>query len=304
MEAAHGEGLVRKLISLAALLFLLAPALVVRAEAPAWLRSENDHVTEGNEKLSAGDNKGALAAYDKAARELPSEGGVHLNRGLALLKAGELAPAREALRLATNSPASPAVRADAYHDLGIGFYREADAHAAKNEHEEAQKLFREASDAFKQSMRLRPGNRNTAWNYELAARRVREQKEKQEEKDKQEQKDDQKQDQEQQDPQDGDQQGDPQAQKDQSGKEQQNKPEDKPKDAKNDPKSQQQKDAEKKKQEAAQNAEQDPAKPKPENLRPDMAQALDALQDSEENLERLRALQRAQQERRVPEKDW
>src|SRR5687767_15000273 len=92
---------------------LLAAASTARAdggaagEAPgfAWLRSENRHVREGNEKLKAGDAKAALAAYDRAARELPSEGGVHLDRGLALLKSGELAPAREALRLATQPPA-------------------------------------------------------------------------------------------------------------------------------------------------------------------------------------------------------
>jgi hypothetical protein len=33
-------------------------------------------------------------------------------------------------------------------------------------------------------------------------------------------------------------------------------------------------------------------------------QALDALQNGEENLERMKARQRARRERRTPEKDW
>jgi len=71
------------------------------------------------------------------------------------------------------------VRADAYYDLGVAFYKEADAKAGEKDHEEAQKLFREATEAFKHGLRLRPGDRNGAWNYELAARRIREQEEQQ-----------------------------------------------------------------------------------------------------------------------------
>jgi hypothetical protein len=279
------------------LLALFAAPGLAHAEAWSWLRSENRNVREGNERLQAGDTKAATAAYDKAARELPSEGGVHLDRGLALLKAGDLGKARDALRLGTQPPAAAPVRADAYYDLGIAFYKEADARAGENKHDEAQQLFREAADAFKQSLRLRPGDRNTGWNYELAARRIREQEEQQkkdDEKKKQEQqKDDQKKDDQQKNDQSSDQQKQDQQKQDQ---------------AKNDQKQDQQKqDQQKQDQQKQDQQKQDQpqqAQQQPEQARPEVDRALDALQDSEENLERMRALNRAARERRKPEKDW
>ena len=284
------------------LLSAIVPARPARAEGYSWLRSENKHVRDGNEKMVAGDAKAALGAYDLAARELPSEGGVHLNRGLALMKTGDTAAARTALKLATQPPASANVRADAYYNLGIGFYKDADAHATKNEHDEAQKLFREASDAFKQSLRLRPGDRNTAWNYELGARRIREQQQKQKEqqdKDKKKKEDENK---DQQKKDDKDQQSSDDKQDDKKQDPQDGKKQDKPEDKQ----AQKDKQTEKDKQAQKDRPEEDEQKQqqKPEKLRPDVAQALDALQDGEQNLERLRAMQRASSEQRTPEKDW
>ncbi|MFI5308724.1 MAG: hypothetical protein ACHQ53_15310 [Polyangiales bacterium] len=265
-----------------ALLFAL-PGLA-RADARSWLRTENGNVLEGNQKLAAGDGKSALAAYDRAARELPSEAGVHLDRGLALLKTGDLPAARQALELATRPPGSSAVRADAYYDLGVAFYKEADAKATEKNHEEAQKLFREASDAFKHGLRLRPRDRNGAWNFELATRRIHEQEEKQ----KQEQnKDDQKKNKDQNNDKNKDQ-----------NKDQKDQPQDQKQDQqKQDPQKQDQaKQDQQKQDQQKQNAEQ--------KTRPEVEQALDALQSGEQNLERLKAMNRAAQEQRKPEKDW
>jgi hypothetical protein len=60
------------------------------AELPSFLRSENGKVREGNELLGKGDAKAALESYNKAARELPDAPGVQLDRGLSMLKQGEL----------------------------------------------------------------------------------------------------------------------------------------------------------------------------------------------------------------------
>lgn len=289
----------------ALVLLLLAPGMV-RAEAFSWLRSENRNVRDGNAKLAAGDQKAAQSAYDKAARELPAEGGVHLDRGLALLRAGNLPAAREALRLATQPPASTAVRADAYYDLGNTFYKEADARAGEKKHDEAQQLFREAEDAFKHSLRLRPSDPNTAWNHELTARRIREQEEKQKQKEQQDRdKQDKDKDKQQGDPQqdkdkqDKDkQQGDPQQDKDKQQAQDQQK-----KDSQQAPKPDQKKDQ----QQAQAQPDKQPKKDEPQQapaVRPEVDRALDALQDSEQNLERLRAMNRAARERRKPEKDW
>ncbi len=290
----------RTLPMLLLLLPLLAAPSAARAEGWSWLRSENSSVREGNQKLKAGDKKGALAAYDRAAHELPSVGGVHLDRGLALLSQDKLSQARDALQLATQPPAPSAVRADAYYDLGIGFYKEADARAGEKKHDEAQKLFRQAADAFKHALRMRPGDRNAAWNYELAARRIREQQEKQkqqEQKDKDKDKDKQ-QDQKDQQQNQQDKDKDKQQQQDQQQGDKDKQQQDKDK--------QQQDQQQQKKQPQPSKPEQQQPKRQPQQKapRPEVERALDALQDSEQNLQRLKAMNRAAAEQRKPEKDW
>jgi Ca-activated chloride channel family protein len=304
VDASKGKPNVKSAVAGLVLLLLALPGLA-RAEGFAWLRSENRNVREGNEKLAAGDQKAAQSAYDRAARELPAEGGVHLNRGLALMRGGNLPAAREALRLATQPPASSAVRADAYYNLGNAFYKEADARAGENKHDEAQQLFREAADAFKHSLRLRPGDPSTGWNHELSARRIREQEEKQkQEQDKNKQdKDKDKQDNDKQ--QDGNQQQDKDKQQDgnQQDKDKQQQAQDQQKkDQQQAPKPDQQK---KDQQQQAQQDKQKKDEPQQAPaVRPEVDRALDALQDSEQNLERMRAMNRAARERRKPEKDW
>lgn len=288
------------------------------AELPPVLRTENARVRDGNEKLNKGDAKGALESYTLAARELPEAPGVQLDRGLALLKSGDLTKARESFLSATAPNAPPALRADAYQNLALAFYREGDQLAAQNKHKEAQQMFRDSVDAGKRSLRLRPGDANTAWNLELATRRIREEEQKQkdeDEKNKQDQKDkdqDKNQDQNQnqdQDKQEGDpqknddQKSDPQSKNDDQKQDESQKPEPKPdpQQAKQDPKQDQ-------KQPEPQKGEGDKADQPEEAQSPQLPteaeQALDALGNSEENFERYRARQRASRERRAPEKDW
>jgi Ca-activated chloride channel family protein len=284
------------------------------AELPAFLRKENSHVSEGNEQLARGDAKAALESYTRAARELPDSAGVQLDRGLALLKQGEFAKARESLLAATQPAAASDVRADAYQDLALAFYREADGLATQNKHEEAQKLFRESLDSAKRSLRLRPGDPNTAWNLELAARRIREEQDKQKQEDdkkKQDQKDqgdkgdkgDKNQDKS------PDQNSDQNQQKDGDDKQQPDAKngdqKDKPADKQPQPPKKPEDPAKPKQAEPAEQNADPTQQPKPEQaLPPEAAQALDALEGGEENFERYRARQRAARERRAPEKDW
>jgi Ca-activated chloride channel homolog len=288
------------------------------AELPPLLRSENARVHDGNEKLNKGDAKAALESYTLAARELPEAPGVQLDRGLALLKSGDLGKARESFLAATQPNAPPPLRADAYQNLALAFYRDGDQLAAQNKHKEAQQMFRESVDSGKRSLRLRPGDASTAWNLELATRRIHEEEQKQkdeDEKNKQDQKDkdkdkDKNQDQNQdQDKQQGDQQKkddqkqDPQSKNEDQKKDESQKPEQKPdpQQAKQDPK-QDQKQPEPQKGDADK-ADQ-PEEAQSPQLPTEAEQALDALGNSEENFERYRARQRASRERRAPEKDW
>jgi Ca-activated chloride channel family protein len=288
------------------------------ARAHAWdlFRSENEDIRNGNAELERNQLDKALAAYGAAAKRLPGEAGVHLDRGIALLKAGKAGEAREALRLATQGNASPEVRGKAHYNLGLAFLKDADTLAKEENLEEAQKLLRESTDAFKSSLRAAPKNRDAAWNLELAKRRLVDLDKKQQEKKDQEKKDDeqkkkdenekkddeQKKDGDQSDEKKDDEQkkddangadagapkpdqadaGEPQAPD--AGSEQ--KPEPKPEDEE---------------QKAEPKDESDQAQPAlPEH----MQQALDALENSEENLQKHRAAMRARQRPRRIEKDW
>jgi cobalamin biosynthesis protein CobT len=287
---------------LAAVLGLGVP-LPARADLPEWLRKRNSDVDSGNDALNKGDAKGALEAYNKAARALPEAPGLQLDRGIALLKQGEYAKSRESLLSATVPNASADVRADAYHNLALSFYREADGMAGQNQHGDAQKLFREAVDAAKRSLHLRPADPNTAWNLELAGRRMREEEQKKKEEDEQkknEQKDKDKQNQDQQNQDQQNQDQDQQKQDDQQDQKQDQKQDD-----------QQKPESDKNKQDQNQTKpDQDPKADQPQEQAPqqelprEAEQALDSLENNEENFERHRARQRANRERRAPEKDW
>lgn len=172
-----------------AMTVVVAAVFAAPAPALAWelFDSPNPAVERGNERYAEEDFEGALGAYDDAARQLPSEPGVALNRGLALLRLGQSARAREAFVQATEPPATDDVRADAYYDLGLSFFYQGDEAATASEHEQAQRHFREAADAFRRSLRARPGDRDTGWNLELALRRLQEQQQAQEEQEQQEQ---------------------------------------------------------------------------------------------------------------------
>jgi len=349
-----------------------------------WFRAENGNVREGNERLRASDAAGALRSYELAARELPSDPGVHLNRGLALLALDQHDKAREAFLLATEPPASAPIRAAAYYDLGLAFYRQADAAATaagadavaqggaipgalpgsipgmppgglmpspgaptgpaggavagggapppQADHREAQRLFREAADGFRRSLRIVPGNRDAAWNLELALRRLREEEEQQRQEDEQRRAEQEQQQQQQdqqaqndpnqppQDGQDGDPQQDqpPQDQPPQDGQDgdQQQQPGDQqqpdqppqnqpPQDqqAQNDANQPQPQPGEENGDEGGQR-DQGQDSPQGDGLPGDVARVLDALRDGEDNLERYRARARALRENRAPAQDW
>lgn len=261
-----------------------------RSPAFEFFRSENNAVATGNERMSANDAAGALTAYDEAAKALPNDAGVHLNRGLALMAQGQLDKAAPAFQLATQPPADKKLRSQAFYNLGNAFFRQGEALAKKETPEEAQKMFREAVDAYKQSLRLNPGQSHTAWNLQLASRRLRQEEEKQKQQEEQEQNEDDNQegqeDQDKNEPGDGDPQQEDGQEKEQGQGDQDKKPEPK------------------ENSDGNEQPEPEQGQQEPEKLPSDARRALDALQDGEENLQKHQAQQRAGSQRRRPEKDW
>jgi Ca-activated chloride channel family protein len=392
--AGLGSGLAALATALAALAVWLAPA---RARAWEWrdlFRREQADVAEGNARLRAGDAESALRAYDRALRAHPDEARVHLDRGLALLAKGDLAKAREEFLRATEPPASAELRAAAYYDMGLAFFREAEAAAqaaadavlaaggaqpgtapavggggapvgaggagppvagvgtggaapgaapARADHRASARLFREAADAFRRSLRLRPGNRDAAWNLELALRRARAEDEAQRAEDERRRQEQQQRDRDaEQDPQPGEQpQDSPSQSEDPQSRDGDREPSDSPdsgdtqrRDGEPDTPPQQdgapQQDG---RARPEQPQDRDAPTPSPESRRDDStsprqdgdlggdaergrdgtagdrlpaeaARVLDALDDGEQNLERYRARMRALRENRRPTKDW
>src|SRR5439155_12265334 len=117
---------------------------------------------------------------------LPDDPVAHYDRGVALYQLGKFPEAqKEFLRASEGHDA--AVKADAYYNMGNSLLK--------------QERFKDALDAYKHTLGLRPDDRRAKWNLELALRRLREQQEKQKQQQqsqKQGQKQDQKQNQKQQ----------------------------------------------------------------------------------------------------------
>jgi Ca-activated chloride channel family protein len=300
----------------AAALMHASPAL-----AWEWFRSESSAVERGNQLLHEKKFDEAVQAYDEARASAPDDPGIQLDRGTALLGAKKHGPAREALRSASRGHVDPEVRGRALHNLGLSFFDEADELAKAENLDEAQARLRESVDAYKAALRAKPGFADAAWNLDLARRRLvdvekkREEK-KREEQDKEKDKEDQdKQDQGKQPPSDDAQDPDAGGEKEPSEPEAgdggaQHDADDHPGDAGAPPPADKgdagaasqagdQRDAG---QAAAGEAADGGAPDAPP--RDAMERALDALRDSEENLQKQRAQARARQEPRRILKDW
>ena len=233
----------------------------------------------------------ALEAYDEAAQELPNERAVQLNRGLALLGQDLSEPAMEAL-IAAADPSAPAeLRAGAYYNLGIAHARNGNTASEQEDFEQSSAHFREAADAFKRSLRAKPGNRNAAWNLEYALMRIREEEEKQEQQQEQDQ------DQEQDQSQEQDQEQDQEQEQDQDQDQEQDQDQDQEQDQEQDQSQEQEQEQDQEQDESGSEPEQEPIP------RSEADRFLEALEQNEESLP-LQQARRRNAGRRPPEKDW
>lgn len=136
-------------------------------------------IEAGNRAMEAGKAEEALKAYERAVAARPDDDTAHYDRASALLKLAKLPEATRELQRAVETH-DPSLKADAYYNLGVAQHR--------------QEHYREAVDAYKRALGLRPDDRRTKWNLEVAQRKLAEQKKQQDQKP-QDQKQDQKQDQ-------------------------------------------------------------------------------------------------------------
>jgi len=152
-----------------------SPAVVLIAVTPLLFgfklfESRNSEIEQGNAAMQAGKAEDALGHYDKAAGKLPAEPGVHLDRGTALYALSRFDEARQEFLRATEG-SDEALKANAFRNLG-------NALSKLEKH-------KDAVEAYKRALSLRPDDKAAKWNLEIALRKQKEEeKKKQDEQDK------------------------------------------------------------------------------------------------------------------------
>ena len=246
------------------------PAFALLAVAPLLFgfklfESRNRDVEQGNAALQAGKPEDALAHYDKAVAKLPAEAGVHFDRGAALYALSRFEEAGQEFLRATEGQ-DTGLKAAAFRSLG-------NALAKQEKH-------KDAVEAYKRALSLRPDDKAAKWNLEIALRKQKEEEEKKKNDDKDKDKKDDK---------DKD-------KKDDKDKDKKDDKDDKDKDKKDD------KDKDKKDDKDKQEKQPQPQKQE-ENQPERIQEMLKNIEANPKNLERERARMRAVR-RGPPARDW
>jgi Ca-activated chloride channel family protein len=267
------------------------------------LKRKDPNIEEGNRQLQAGKADKALEAYDRAVQALPEEPVAHFDRGVALYQLGKFPEAQKEFQRASEGH-DASVKADAYYNMGNSWLK--------------QERYKEALDAYKHTLGLRPDDRRAKWNLELALRKLQEQKQQQQSQSQKQ--DDKKQDQQQQQQQQQSQQDQQKQQQDQQQQQQQQQEQQKQQEQKQQEQQQQQAQGdqqkqqqqpspgdkekqEREKQEREKQAQARAKKAEPREIDKQDAEAvLDALERVEPTVQKDLARHRAGNRR--PAKDW
>jgi Ca-activated chloride channel family protein len=258
---------------------------------------KDPNVEEGNRLLNAGKAEDALKAYDRAVTALPEDPVAHFDRGAALYQLGKYPEAQKEFLHAAEGR-DPQVKADAYYNMGNAWFQ--------------QQRYKEALEAYKHTLGLRPEDRRAKWNLELALKKMQEQKQQQQQQqqnDKNQQQKDEKQQQQQQQAQNdkNQQQKDEKQQQQQQQQDQQQQQQQQQ--AQGDEKQKQQQQQQQQQQSESQEREKEKQrqalaqKEKPREIDKQDAEAvLDALERVEPTVQKDLARRRAGNRR--PSKDW
>jgi Ca-activated chloride channel family protein len=283
--------------ALAAALLMMALPMLTGFDL---LKRKDPNIEQGNRLLQAGKAADALKAYDRAVESLPEDPIAHFDRGVALYQLGKFPEAQKEFMRASEGH-DTAVKADAYYNMGNALLK--------------QERFKDALDAYKHTLGLRPEDRRAKWNLELALRRLKEQQQQQQQQpqqkpdDKQQQaKNDQQQQQQQQKQDDKQKQEEQQKQEEaEQQKQQQQADQQKQQQAeqqKQEQQQQQQQPGDKEKQEREKLAQARAKKEQPREIDKQDAEAvLDALERVEPTVQKDLARRRATT-RRPPTKDY
>lgn len=143
-----------------------AMATAAAGIAPAALLPGIGDLERGNRHFRQGRFREAVEAYQAALADGEDTPVLRYNLGTALLKLGQYAEAEEQLRAAL-SVVEPETREWVYYNLGQRYLEDA---RGQGDPQATAALYDAAVEAYRQALRLQPGDEDAKWNYELALR--------------------------------------------------------------------------------------------------------------------------------------
>ncbi|MFP4623483.1 MAG: tetratricopeptide repeat protein [Gemmatimonadota bacterium] len=139
---------------------VLVPLALALATTAGVLTS----IERGNRLFRAGEYGEAVEVYRAVLADGEDNPVLRYNLGTALLHLGRYAEAEEHLQAALDV-VDPDTREWVYYNLGHRYLEDA---RATGDPAAATALYEAAVDAYRQALRLRPGDADAKWNYELA----------------------------------------------------------------------------------------------------------------------------------------
>lgn len=152
---------------------LLAGLLVagmVSGSQPLWGQAGREKVLEGNRNYSEGDYDKALELYREALEENPDSPAIRFNLGDAQFKKEEMDDAADSFSQALQSE-DPGIKSRAQYNLGNSLYR--------------QGRLQESLSAYREALKLAPGDRDAKHNLEFVLKQLQEQQQQQKNQDQQ-----------------------------------------------------------------------------------------------------------------------
>ncbi|MCS7036426.1 MAG: VWA domain-containing protein [Saprospiraceae bacterium] len=127
-------------------------------QLPLQAQSARDWMRQGDTYYAEGRYNEAEQAYRKAVQKAPADAQALYNHGNALYKQGKYAEAQQAWEKALPIAATPAQKADTWHNIGNALAQQGNMPAAIR--------------AYENSLRLRPGDPDTQTNLQLARKKM------------------------------------------------------------------------------------------------------------------------------------
>ena len=131
---------------------------------PLWSQAGREKVLEGNRNYSEGDYDKALELYREALEENPDSPAIRFNLGDAHFKKEELEDAADSFSRALQSE-DPEIKSRARYNLGNSLYR--------------QGRLQESLSAYREALKLAPGDRDAKHNLEFVLKQLQEQQQQQ-----------------------------------------------------------------------------------------------------------------------------